>query len=105
LRDALPIADGRRFAGTVELSDLVRADDDTPLKDLVDVLVPRVRATEPAEDAARLMQEANLVALSVVDSEERFVGLLTFDDALELIEAADPADITRHSEPSPDAGP
>ncbi|MDA2808831.1 magnesium transporter [Nocardiopsis suaedae] len=98
------VADGRRFDGTVQLADLVRADDDTPLKDVVDVLVPRVRATEPAEDAARLMQEANLVALPVVDSEERFVGLLTFDDALELIEAADSEDIARQSGASPVAG-
>ncbi|WP_026124648.1 magnesium transporter [Nocardiopsis baichengensis] len=98
------VADGRRFDGTVQLADLVRADDEAELKDVVDVLVPRVRAAEPAEDAARLMQEANLVALPVVDSEDRFVGLLTFDDALELIEAADSEDIARQSGASPVAG-
>src|SRR5699024_2599171 len=67
----------------------------------VDVFVPRVQATEPDESAARLMQEANLVALAVVDSEERFVGLLTFDDALEIIEAADTEDMARQSGASP----
>ncbi|GLU47941.1 magnesium transporter [Nocardiopsis ansamitocini] len=98
----LPVVDGgRRLAGMVQLSDLVTSDQDTLLKDLVDVFAPRVRATEPAEGAARLMQEANLVALPVVDSEERFVGLLTFDDALELIEAADSEDIARQSGASP----
>ncbi|MDA8372500.1 MAG: magnesium transporter [Nocardiopsaceae bacterium] len=101
----LPVVDdGRRLAGTVELTDLLLSDDDNLLKDVVDVFVARVRATEPAEDAARLMQEANLVALPVVDSEERFVGLLTFDDALELIEAADSEDIARQSGASPVAG-
>lgn len=40
----------------------------------------------------------------MVDSEERFVGLLTFDDALELIEAADSEDIARQSGASPVAG-
>ncbi|GAB3213942.1 magnesium transporter [Marinactinospora endophytica] len=101
----LPVVDdGRRLAGTVQLSDLVVSAPETLIKDIVDVLVPRVRATEPAEGAARLMQEANLVALPVVDSEERFVGLLTFDDALELIEAADSEDIARQSGASPVAG-
>jgi magnesium transporter len=101
----LPVVDdGRRLAGTVQLSDLVVNDDSALIKDCVDVLVPRVRATEPAEDAARLVQEANLVALPVVDSEERFLGLLTFDDALELIEAADSEDIARQSGASPVAG-
>ncbi|WP_461001794.1 magnesium transporter [Streptomonospora sediminis] len=101
----LPVVDdGRRLAGTVQLSDLVINDDESLVKDIVDVLVPRVSATEPAEEAARLMQQANLVALPAVDSEERFVGLLTFDDALELIEAADSEDIARQSGASPVAG-
>ncbi|MDE3721499.1 magnesium transporter [Nocardiopsis sp. N85] len=95
------VTDGRRLVGTVTLGDLVVNDDARLLKDIVDVFAPRVRAIHPAEDAARLMQEANLVSLSVVDSEDRFVGLLTFDDALELIEAADSEDMARQSGASP----
>ncbi|SHJ38262.1 magnesium transporter [Nocardiopsis flavescens] len=94
------VTDGRRLVGTVTLGDLV-VNDARLLKDVVDVLAPRVRATHQAEDAARLMQEANLVSLPVVDSEDRFVGLLTFDDALELIEAADSEDMARQSGASP----
>ncbi|WP_017573325.1 magnesium transporter [Nocardiopsis halotolerans] len=95
------VSDGRRMVGTVTLGDLVVSDDDRLIKDIVDVFAPRARATEPVEDAARLMQEANLVSLSVVDSEERFLGLLTFDDALEVIEAADSEDMARQSGSSP----
>ncbi|WP_304451369.1 magnesium transporter [Nocardiopsis sp. YSL2] len=95
------VSDGRRLVGTITLSDLVISDDEVLLKDLVDVLAPRVRATEPVEDAARLIQEANLVSLPVVDSEERFVGVFTFDDALEVIEAADSEDMARQSGASP----
>ncbi|UOE17913.1 magnesium transporter [Thermobifida halotolerans] len=98
----LPVVDnGRRLSGMVQLSDLVTSAPDSLLKDLVDVFTPRAHATGSAEDAARLMQEANLVALPVVDSEDRFVGLLTFDDALELIEAADSEDIARQSASQP----
>jgi magnesium transporter len=95
------VSDGRRMVGTVTLGDLVVSDDEQLIKDIVDVFAPRVRAAEPVEDAARLMQEANLVALAVVDSEERFVGLLTFDDALEVIEAADSEDMALQSGASP----
>lgn len=95
------VSDGRRMVGTVTLGDLVVSDDERLIKDIVDVFAPRVRATEPVEHAARLMQEANLVALAVVDSEERFVGLLTFDDALEVIEAADSEDMALQSGASP----
>lgn len=95
------VSDGRRMVGTVALGDLVISDANRLLKDVVDVFAPRLRAYEPAESAARLMQEANLVALSVVDSEERFVGMLTFDDALEVIEAADTEDMARQSGASP----
>ncbi|GAA1453334.1 magnesium transporter [Nocardiopsis tropica] len=95
------VSDGRRLVGTVTLGDLVVSDEDRLLKDIVDVFAPRVGASESAEDAARLMQEANLVSLAVVDSEDRFVGLLTFDDALEVIEAADSEDMARQSGASP----
>jgi magnesium transporter len=95
------VSDGRRLVGTITLSDLVVSDDDRVLKDLVDVFAPRVGASEPVEDAARLIQEANLVSLPVVDSEDRFVGLFTFDDALEVIEAADSEDMARQSGASP----
>ncbi|MFE1165991.1 magnesium transporter [Nocardiopsis sp. NPDC058789] len=95
------VSDGRRLVGTITLSDLVVSDDDRLLKDLVDVLAPRVGVSEPVEDAARLIQEANLVSLPVVDSEDRFVGLFTFDDALEVIEAADSEDMARQSGASP----
>ncbi|WP_017583499.1 magnesium transporter [Nocardiopsis valliformis] len=95
------VSDGRRLVGTITLSDLVVSDDDRVLKDLVDVFAPRVGVSEPVEDAARLIQEANLVSLPVVDSEDRFVGLFTFDDALEVIEAADSEDMARQSGASP----
>lgn len=101
----LPIVEsGRRLVGVAELRDLVLAELDTPLSDLVDTEVPRVRATDSAEDAARLMTETNLANLPVVDSENRLVGLLTFDDAMEIIEAADTEDVARQAGSSPWSG-
>jgi len=98
----LPVTDNsRRFSGVVSLRDLVLGSPTDRVSDLADDSVPTVQATEEAEVAARLMQEANLLALTVVDSENRVVGLLTIDDAVEQIEAADSEDIARQSAAEP----
>ncbi|HZG89845.1 MAG TPA: magnesium transporter, partial [Pseudonocardia sp.] len=68
---------------------------------LIDRDAPRVRAGDPAEDAARLMVETNVIDLLVVDSEGRLVGILTSDDAAEVIEAADTEDAALQSGASP----
>lgn len=101
----LPVVDtGRRLVGVVELRDVVLSGVDEPLADLVDAEALRVRATDSAEDAARLMREANLLNLSVVDSEDRLLGFLTIDDAMEVIEAADTEDVARQAGASPWVG-
>ena len=60
--------------------------------------------TEDAEKAARLVQETNRLGLMVVDSQFRVLGVLTVDDALEVIEAADTEDIARQAGALPSAG-
>jgi magnesium transporter len=98
----LPVTDDqRRFSGVVALRDLVLGSPTGTVAELADADVPTVQATGEAEVAARLMQEANLLALTVVDSENRVVGLLTIDDAVEMIEAADSEDIARQSAAEP----
>lgn len=101
----LPVIDDHRyFLGTVSLRDLVLSSPDQEVTDLINTETPRVQATDQAEDAARLMQDANLLALPVMDSEDRVVGLLTIDDAVEVIEAADSEDIARQSAATPWVG-
>ncbi|WP_007023851.1 magnesium transporter [Saccharomonospora iraqiensis] len=101
----LPVIDERRcFLGTVSLRDLVLSPPDLPVAEIADGFTPRVRATDDVEEAARLMQDANLLALPVVDSEDRVLGLLTIDDALEVIEAADTEDFARQSAATPWTG-
>ena len=89
------------MTGVVTLRDLVLSSPDRPIAELIDRGAPRVRATDPAEDAARLMVDTNLLDLPVVDSEDRLVGILTIDDAAEVIEAADTEDAALQSGASP----
>src|SRR5690606_38360814 len=62
----LPVTDDeRRLTGVVDLPDLVTADPATPIADLVAAETLWVRAEESQERAARLIQEADLLALPV----------------------------------------
>lgn len=98
----LPVVDaGRRLQGIVELRELVLTGPETMVADLVVTEPAFVRATDSAEKAARLMRETNDINLPVVDSEDRLVGLLTIDDAVEVIEAADSEDVAKQAGSAP----
>ncbi|MEV0298926.1 magnesium transporter [Nocardia sp. NPDC050710] len=101
----LPVVDaGRRLIGIVELRELVLSKPDTMVSELVVTEPAFVRAADSAERAARLMRETNDLNLPVVDSEDRLVGLLTIDDAVEVIEAADSEDVAKQAGSAPWAG-
>ena len=101
----LPVVDDeRRLVGVVELRELLLSDDGVALGGLMVTEPPRVRATEPAERAARLMNDAEVLDLPVVDAQDRLLGLLTFDDADEVIEHADSEDAARQGGAHPWAG-
>ncbi|WP_330229197.1 magnesium transporter [Nocardia sp. NBC_00508] len=98
----LPVVDaGRRLTGIVELRELVLSEPGAMVSELVVTEPAFARATDSAEKAARLMRETNDINLPVVDSEDRLVGLLTIDDAVEVIEAADSEDVARQAGSAP----
>jgi len=93
----LPVTDGQRvLLGVVSLRDLIKAPDG---ETVAAIMRPAdyVRATDSAEDAARLCADAQHLALPVVDSETRLVGILTVDDALQILEEAETEDQARIS--------
>jgi magnesium transporter len=85
--------DQRHLVGVVSLRELVIWPRDVLVSDLMATEVHHVHVTDDQEDAARLIQEANLLALPVLDSEERLVGVITVDDAMEIIEAEQTEDL------------
>ena len=92
----LPVTDDeRRLLGVVDLPDLVTAEVTTRVADLVRPETYSAHVDEDREVAARLMQEADLVALPVVDTEDRLVGVVTVDDAMEVLELEETEDIHR----------
>jgi magnesium transporter len=94
--NVLPVTDdGRRLLGMVDLPALVTAPAGTRVADLMWGEDHRVAADTDREVAARLMQDADLLALPVVDHEDRLVGIVTVDDAMDVLEAEETEDISR----------
>jgi magnesium transporter len=93
---ALPVTDDqRRLVGALGLRDLVLADPSTPVSDLMDPDVYSARVDSDQEEVARLVGEADLLALPIVDHEDRLVGIVTVDDAMEVLEEEATEDVAR----------
>lgn len=84
---------GHRFLGAVALDRLLRTKRPVQISELVDEDRRRVRATDDQEEVARLFERYNLIAVPVVDEAERFVGIITVDDIVDVIEQEAEEDI------------
>ena len=87
------VDEARKLLGAVALDRLLRTKRPVPVADLMDPDRRRVRATEDQEAVARMFERYNLVAAPVVDDGERLVGVLTFDDIVDVIEEEAEEDI------------
>jgi magnesium transporter len=84
---------GGHLEGTVRLDDLVMAEPDTPVFELVEASVASVRPDEDQEKVGRLISRYNLVAIPVVSDTGVLLGRITFDDVIDVIEAEQTEDI------------
>jgi magnesium transporter len=82
-----------KFLGAVGLDRLLRTKRPVLITDLMDEERRRVLATEDTEEVARMFERYNLVAAPVVDETEHLVGVLTFDDIVDVIEEEAEEDI------------
>lgn len=73
------------LVGVASLRELVRAQREKPLKEFMIPDVIRVRVDTDQEEVARLIARYNLVALPVVDDNNRLVGIVTVDDIIDVI--------------------
>jgi magnesium transporter len=102
----LPVVDEQeRLVDMIELGDLVMADPDAKLDILVSEEPYSVKATQNQENASRLLLEAGLMALPVVNDQDHLVGILTFDDAMEVLQESDTEDILRSGASEPLGAP
>jgi len=82
-----------RLEGTVALDRLLRTKRPVPIRGLIDEEAHLVRVSDDQEDVARLFERYDLVSAPVVDANDRLVGVITFDDIVDVIEEEAEEDI------------
>jgi magnesium transporter len=85
----------RRLEGTVSLKQLVLARPEMTVADVTEPNPRRVFTHSDREEAASVLRENRLLAVPVVDSEERLVGIITQDDVADIMEEEVTEDIYR----------
>jgi magnesium transporter len=85
---------GRVVVGVVSLRRLLFCDPESRVSDVMSEPV-MVSVEEPQERAAQQVRAAGLIAAPVIDTEGRLVGVLTVDDAMRILEAAEDEDAAR----------
>ena len=76
----------RKLEGIVTVKDLLLAEDDTVIENLMDTNVIFATTTEDQESVAEKISDYDLMAIPVVDLEGRLVGIVTVDDVIDVME-------------------
>lgn len=74
-----------RLVGVLSLRQLVSAPPESPLKDVMERNVIKAHATDPSDEVARTIAHYNLLEMPVVDINDRLLGVVTVDDAIDVI--------------------
>jgi magnesium transporter len=82
-----------RLVNFVRLRNVVVADLNTPVVELLEPVIPPLRATDDQETAVAAFRKYDVTLLPVVDSHDKLVGVVTVDDVLDVIEKETTEDI------------
>lgn len=96
------VTENRRLVGIVTVKDMLLSSPDTKIEDIMEQHVISVFTHDDKEKAAETIRKYGLLALPVVDTEMRLVGIVTFDDAIGVMqeEAAEDMEIMAAISPS-----
>ena len=87
--------DNRTLVSVVSLRQLLFTFPDVLIKDIASSHVVKVRTENSQEEVARIMQRYDLIAIPVVDREDRLVGIITIDDVIDILEEEATEDIQK----------
>ena len=79
------VLENRRLIGIVSAKDLMTLDDNTFIQDIMETELISVGTHTDQEETARLFSKYDLLALPVVDLDNRMVGIITVDDAMDVM--------------------
>ncbi len=88
------VTEKQKLLGFITIKDMLLCNnDDATIGDLMDTNVISVTTTADQEEVANALSKYNFIALPVVDTENRLVGIITFDDAMDVMEDESTEDI------------
>lgn len=89
------IDESRRLLGVVSVKDLLLSPKDKIIGDIMDENVIFANTLEDKEEVAKLFDKYDFMALPVVDTENRLVGIVTVDDAIDVLQEEATEDIEK----------
>lgn len=89
------VTENRRLLGIVTVLDMLVADSDTAVEDIMETNVISVNTHDDREYVARTMSKYDFAAIPVVDNENRIVGIVTFDDAMDVLQEENTEDFAK----------
>jgi magnesium transporter len=79
------VKDDQTLSGVISLRELLMAEPETQLRDLMQTRLITVQPQDPDREVADAVNKYNLLAIPVVDEANRMVGIITVDDVLEIL--------------------
>lgn len=95
------VTDKRKLTGIVSAKDLMTTDDGVLISDLMETEIISVTTHTDKEEVAGLFTKYDFLAIPVLDADGRMVGIVTFDDAMDVMVEEATEDITRMAAISP----
>lgn len=89
------VTENRTLVGMVTVLDMLVAGEDTIIEDIMETNVISAETHDDKEDVAKLFSKYDIAAIPVVDTENRVVGIVTFDDAMDVIQEENTEDISK----------
>ena len=77
----------QQLSGVLSLRQLILAKPEAIVDQVMTTDLVSINAAEPQEEASRLISRYDLLALPVVDDNQRLIGIVTYDDAMDVAEA------------------
>ncbi|HIZ12028.1 MAG TPA: magnesium transporter [Candidatus Eubacterium faecavium] len=87
--------ESRHLLGVTTVKELLLNDQDSEIKDLMETNVISVNTLDDQEKASTLLSRYDFLALPVVDMENRLVGIITVDDAMDVLQEENTEDIQK----------
>lgn len=89
------VTERRRLIGIVSAKDLMTTDDDVLIRDLMETEIISVKTHTDKEEVAKLFTKYDFLAIPVLDTDGLMVGIVTFDDAMDVMVEEATEDITK----------